>query len=65
MNNIITKFGGKKMCGLVGYIALMLFKDKLGLGPDEVEKISQTLMAYFIGQGVADGLSKGKTSHSA
>jgi len=64
MKNILNKIGGKKMAALVGYILLMLFKDKLGVGPDDVEKISQTLMAYFIGQGVADGLSKGKTSHS-
>jgi len=65
MNNILKKVGGKKMAALVSYILLMIFKEKVGIGPEEVEKISQTLMAYFIGQGVADGLSKGKTSHSS
>jgi len=64
MNDIISKFGGKKMVALIAYVLLVVFKDKVGIDPVAFEKLSQTLMAYFIGQGVADGLSKGKTSHA-
>jgi len=45
MNDLLSKVGGKKMAALICYVLLMLFKDKIGVGPDEVEKISQTIMA--------------------
>ena len=64
MNDILKKIGGKKMAALVAYALLAWFKDHIGLGPEEFGTVSKTLMAYFIGQGVADGLSKGKTSHN-
>ena len=65
MNDFISKAGGKKFLALTGYILLTVFKDKLGLGPDEFEKLSYTLMSFLGAQGLADGLSKGKTSHAA
>jgi len=64
MNGFLGKVGGKKMFALIGYVCLTMFKDKIGLGEEEFGNISKTLMAYFIGQGVADGLSKGATSHA-
>ncbi len=64
MNDILKKIGGKKMAALVGYVLLVCFKEKIGIAPADFETLSKTLMAYFVGQGVADGFSKGATSHS-
>ena len=63
MNDFIKAVGGKKMIALIVYIILVCLKDKIGIGPEDFEKLSYTLMTYFVGQGFADGLSKGKTSH--
>jgi hypothetical protein len=63
MNDILGKLGGKKMTALILYVLLLCFKDKIGIGPEEFKTVSLTLMGYWGAQGVADGLSKGKTSH--
>jgi hypothetical protein len=61
---LVKKFGGKKFVALILWVIVQLFAEKLGLAPAEVENMTKGLMAYFVGQGVADGFSKGATSHA-
>lgn len=64
MNEFITAIGGKKFLALLAYILLTAFKDKIGLDAATFENLSYTLMTYLGAQGLADGLSKGSTSHA-
>jgi len=64
MNDFISNFGGKKFLALIAYVLLTVFQSKLGLDAAAFEKLSYTIMTYLGAQGLADGLSKGKTSHS-
>lgn len=64
MNKVIGAVGGKKFLALVAYVVLTVFQNKLGLGPEAFESLSYTIMSYLGAQGLADGLSKGSTSHS-
>ncbi len=62
--DLVSKFGGKKFVALLVYVLLVIFKDKIGIDEPTFLKLSGTLGTYFLGQGFADGLSKGKTSHA-
>lgn len=46
--------GWKKILAAVIGAALNVFGDQLGLSSDSVEEITKLLMAYLVGQGIAD-----------
>ena len=47
-------FKSKKVQAVVAGILLVIFKDALGLSPEDAANLVKLIMAYLIGQGVAD-----------
>jgi len=64
MGKLLNKLGGKKMAALVAYMLVTLLKTKLDIDAETYAYVCKTLMAYFVAQGFADGVSKGATSHA-
>lgn len=70
LNNLITSVGGKKMLVNIGAAAaIVLALVCKSADPEMVKTIISVIgticTAFHIGQGLADGLSGGKTSHAA
>lgn len=81
LHRAIAVLGGKKLCALgIGVIMYVLYH-KTGITPDQasavvadagkvaassdLQSLLTTIAAYCVGQGLADGLSGGKTSSAA
>jgi hypothetical protein len=69
MNTLISRLGGKKLIvALTGVLAVIL-STKLGLSEEQVKHVLDAIAlicaAFGVGQGIADGLSGGATSHVA
>lgn len=64
MSWLATMFQSKKFTATIATVILFLFNDKLGLNmtPETAEKIVWVVGSFVLGQGLADGLSGGKTS---
>lgn len=65
MNTFLSGVGGKKSFWMLALFAAVLFKDKLGLGEETIKWLAGAVGLGTVGQGVADGLSKGQTSHAS
>jgi hypothetical protein len=65
LNGIIGKLGGKKLMAAIAGVLVVLLQSWLGFSPETAKEIVGLLMTYIIGQSVADGWSKGKTSSTA
>ena len=71
MNYLISALGGKKytsvIIGIISVILIGVFKDRLGLSEEATETMTLSILgmvgAHNVGQGIADGLTGGKTSH--
>jgi hypothetical protein len=62
MNAFLGKLGGRKfLVAVFGTLAIALHAS-LGIDPETVNWIGTILTGYILGQGFADGLSKGATS---
>ncbi|MCZ7646915.1 MAG: hypothetical protein M5U26_16775 [Planctomycetota bacterium] len=62
MRNFLAKLGGRKfIMAVFGALAIALH-GALGINEDAVLAIGGIVSAYVLGQGVADGLSAGRTS---
>lgn len=64
MANYFSKVGGKKATFYIVSALIILFSDKLGLAPDTSVQLKELSQWFFAGQGIADGLSNGATSHA-
>lgn len=59
----VGKFGGKKFLAMIGSIIVILVHKWFGIPEQVLVHIEHIVIAYLIGQGVADGWTNGKTSH--
>lgn len=65
MNTLIGKLGGKKFLITLGGAAVILLHNYLGMSTQMASEVVGLLMAYIVGQSVADGWSGGATSSVA
>jgi len=71
MNWLITALGGKKLivslASIIAAIVVTLLKPKIDVSEELIQDLILAILGiaglYNVGQGVADGLSKGATSH--
>ena len=62
MNAFLGKLGGRKfLVAIFGTLAIALHSS-LGIDAETINWVGGILISYILGQGVADGLSKGATS---
>jgi hypothetical protein len=54
MNIFKQLFNSKKFYAALTAALIIIFSDGLGLTEDQAHSIVQTIMAYLIGQGIAD-----------
>ena len=56
--DLLTRFTSRKFLVVIGAVLAILFRDFLGLSPDDLNTIKQVLLMYIAAEGTADAVGR-------
>jgi len=63
--DFIGGLGGRKFLVAVLAVIAVVLKEKLGVSEEQVQWVGGIAISFILGQGLADGMSKGVTATAA
>ena len=58
----VGKLGGRKFLLAILGVVIVVFQERFGISAAAVEQVGYVVISFIVGQGFADGISKGATS---